>query len=324
MRAILCKQYGPAEVLELGDIAKPEPRKGKLIIKVHAAEVTKGDCELRSFTFAVKWFAFPLRLAFGIFRPRNPVLGGYFAGKVESVGEGVEAFKPGDRVFGSSGFAMGAYAEYIRLSQNAGIAHIPENLSFEDAASVPLGGLNAIHFCMQADIKPGDKVLINGAGGSIGMYALQISKAYGAHVTAVDAPHKQEAILASGADEFIDYTRKPYTSLGKRWNVIIDMVAGSDLESSLACLEERGRYASANPTFKKLISANRVFKRTGKKVIVSFAAESKEELSELANLLREGKISTAVDQVFPMAEIIEAHKRVEVEARTGCVVVKIP
>nr|WP_317932564.1 NAD(P)-dependent alcohol dehydrogenase [Halioxenophilus sp. WMMB6] len=290
---------------------------------MHAAEVTKGDCELRSFTFPVKWFSYPLRLAFGIFRPRNPILGGYFAGVVESVGEGVAAFTPGERVFGSSGVGMGAYAEYLSVSQRAGIAQIPENLNFEEAASVPLGGLNALHFCKQANIKTGDKVLINGAGGSIGMYALQISKAYGAQVTAVDAPHKQAAILASGADDFIDYTKQPYTSLSRKWDVIIDMVASSDLESSLACLEAGGRYASANPTFKKLASAKKAFKRTGKKVIVSFAAESKEALNELANLLRAGEISTAVDQVFPMAKIVEAHKRVEMEARTGCVVVKI-
>ncbi|MGB0387020.1 MAG: NAD(P)-dependent alcohol dehydrogenase, partial [Ardenticatenaceae bacterium] len=171
MKAIVYTKYGAPTVLHIKEVEKPRPKDDEVLIKVHAAEATKSDCELRSFNFPVKWFLLPLRIAMGITKPRNQILGGYFAGEIESVGNSVSKFKKGQQVFGSTGLGMGAYGEYMCLSANATLAPKPENMTFEEAAAVPLGGLNALHFMRKANIRQGEKVLINGAGGSIGTFA---------------------------------------------------------------------------------------------------------------------------------------------------------
>ena len=185
-----------------------------LLVKIHAAEATKADCELRSFKFAVKWFWLPLRIAMGIIRPRNQVLGGYFAGEIESVGKDVSRFMKGDQVFGSAGLRMGAYGEYVCLPASYTIVSKPHNLTFEEAAAVPLGGLNALHFLRKANLRNGEKVLVNGAGGSIGTFAIQIAKAMGAEVTAVDSTIKEEMLRRIGADHFFDYSKEDFTKSG--------------------------------------------------------------------------------------------------------------
>lgn len=323
MKAVLCKRYGPADVLELGHIDKPKLKKKNVLVRVKAAEVTKADCELRAYKFPVKWFSIPLRLAFGLFKPRNPVLGGYFSGEIVEVGEDVQEFKVGDKIYGSSGFRMGAYAEYLSLPESASIVRMPNYLSFEEAAATPLGALNALHFLTLAGVKEGDRVLINGAGGSIGLFATQIAMAMGAKVTAVDAEHKQDLIESLGVSRFIDYKSDKVLELGEKWNVMFDMIVSTDLEACVAVLEEGGRYITANPTFKKMTSAGGVFKRTGKKVIVQFAGETKAELDQISKMFESGQLSVPLDTVFPMEEVIEAHQRVESEARCGGVVLKI-
>jgi NADPH:quinone reductase-like Zn-dependent oxidoreductase len=186
VKAVIYTRYGEPEVLRLADVPTPVPGDQDVLIRVRAAEATKSDCEFRSFRYSVKWFWLPLRIAVGIRRPRRRILGIYFAGEVVSVGGRVTGFAPGDQVYGSTGLSLGAYGEYVVLPERATFGPKPRNMTFAEAAAVPLGGLNALHFMQRARIKPGEQVLINGAGGSIGAHAIQIAHSMGAQVTAVD------------------------------------------------------------------------------------------------------------------------------------------
>lgn len=214
MRAIVYDRYGPAEVLHLDAVPKPKPADHEVLIKVQAAEATKSNCERRSFNYSVKWFWVPLRIAFGITRPRRRILGSYFAGEIQQTGEQVTRFAPGDRVYGSASLHLGAYGEYTVLPESAALAKMPANMTFEDAAAVPLGGLNALHFMRLAPVQPGDNVLVIGAGGVIGGHGVQIAKAMGATVTAVDKASKQPFINRLGADQFINYEAQTFTNVG--------------------------------------------------------------------------------------------------------------
>ena len=194
MKAIVYSEYGSVDVLRLEDVAQPTPNDAEILIRVRAAEVTKSDCELRSFRFPVQWFWLPLRVLMGITKPKRQILGGYFSGEVVSVGKDVSRFTEGDHVFGAARLRMGAYGEYLCLPADYTITSKPSNTSFEEAAAVPLGGLNALHFMTIARVEKGDRVLINGAGGSIGTFAVQIAKVMGAEVTAVDSGIKEEML----------------------------------------------------------------------------------------------------------------------------------
>ena len=245
MKAITYSHYGSPDVLTLNEVAQPQPNDDEILIKVHAVEATKSDCEMRSFRFAVKWFWLPLRIAFGITKPKRPILGGYFSGVVESVGNNVTRFKSGDAVFGATQLRFGAYGEYLCLPESYSIAIKPENMTFEEAAAVPLGGFNALHFMRKAEIKTGEKVLINGAGGSIGTFAVQIAKCMGAEVTTVDSGIKEEMLRGIGSDHFYDYAREDFTRNGQSYDVIFDMVAGSSYSSCIKSLNPGGRYLIA-------------------------------------------------------------------------------
>ena len=321
MKAITYKKYGPPEVLEIEDIETPTPNENEVLIKVYAAEATKADCEMRSFKFAVKWFWLPLRLATGLFRPRNPVLGAYFAGKVEALGKNVEHFKLGDRVFACAKMRFGAYAEYTCLPGDGTIISLPNNLSYAQAAAVPLGGLNALHFLRKAQVKKGDDILINGAGGSIGCFAVQIAKQMGATVTAIDGAHKEHTLRQIGADHFIDYEREDFTKGGARYDVIFDMVPSSSYSACIALLKPHGRYVMGNPRFMKMLRSMMTGKFSNKKVYFAFAGETKEELTRLKTMIEAEQISPTVDTVYPMHSAIEAHYRVETEQRVGSVVI---
>ncbi len=323
MKAAFYSRYGGPEVLELLERPKPTVKKNCLLVRVRAAEVTKGDCELRRFQFPVKWFSWALRVVWGLRRPRRGILGGYFAGTVEAVGEGVTKFEPGQDVFGATKLLMGSHAEYLLVPDHYTVTKKPHNLSFEEAAAVPLGALNALHFLKQAEIKAGENLLINGAGGSIGTFALQIAKAWGAQVSVVDAAHKKQFLLDLGADQFIDYQQSDFRQADERYDVLFDMVASSPLEASLVALKEGGRYITANPSFRKMIGASSTFKKTGKKVVFAFAGETLEELEEIREMIEAGAIRPAVDKVFPLAQVVEAHRRVEEEQRHGIVVLSM-
>ena len=326
MKAIVYKKYGSADVLRLEEIAKPTPNDAEILIRVRAAEVTKADCELRSFSFPVKWFWLPLRLAMGITRPRRQVLGCYFSGEVEAVGKDVSKLEVGDQVFGSAGLRMGAYGEYLCLPAEYTISPKPSNMSFEEAAAVPLGGLNALHFLRMARVQEGEKVLINGAGGSIGTFAVQIAKEMGAEVTAVDSGIKEDMLRRIGADHFFDYTKEDFTKSGpsgQRYDVIVDMVARSSYSGCVAVLTPEGRYVMGNPRVSDMLRTVATSVLTDKKALFAFAGETEAELLALKEMIEDGKIKSTVDRVYPMERIAEAHRRVETEQRLGSVVISL-
>jgi len=323
MKAIIYTQYGPPSVLALKDVDRPVLKSDEIMIKVHAAEVTKADCELRSFNFPVKWFWLPLRIALGITKPRKPILGGYFSGEVFSIGNDVSRFAKGDLVFGAAQLRMGAYGEYLCLPENYTIVPKPDNISHEEAAAVPLGGLNALHFLRKANIRNGDKVLINGAGGSIGVFGVQIAKLMGAEVTAVDSAIKEDMLRRAGVDHFINYLEDDFTKNGQKYDVIFDMVAQSPYFGCIKALNPNGRYLTANPRLFKMLMAVITTRLTDKTVIFAFAKEKQEELLALKDMIEEGKIKPIVDRIYSMEHAAEAHTCVETEQRLGAIVMTI-
>jgi len=323
MKSVVYQQYGSPDVLRVKEIEKPTPKDDEVLIKVHAAEVTKADCEMRSFNFQVKWFWLPLRVALGLVKPKRQVLGGYFSGEVESAGRAVTKFKKGDRVFGATQLRLGAHGEYICLPANYTFVPTPHNVSFEEAATVPLGGLNALHFLRRANIQSGEKVLVNGAGGSIGTFSVQIAKAMGAEVTAVDSAIKEKMLRRIGADHFFDYAKEDFTKSGQTYDVIFSMVAKSSYSECIKALNPKGRYLMANPRMTDMLRSVLTSAFTDKKAIVALAGEKEEELLALKKMIEEGKIKPIVDKVYSLEQVAEAHRRVETEQRLGAVVLSL-
>jgi NADPH:quinone reductase-like Zn-dependent oxidoreductase len=320
MKAIIYNKYGPADVLQIKEIDRPVPEKNEVLIKIHSAEVTKSDCELRSFNFAVKWFWLPLRLAWGVFRPKTKVLGGYFSGEIVGVGINVSKFVVGDEIFGTTQTGGGAYCEYLCLPDSYTFVKKPSNTRYEESAAVPLGGLNALHFMRKANIKIGEKVLINGAGGSIGIFAVQIAKNMGAEVTAVDSYAKSKMLHRIGADHVIDYAQVDVTNQDKKYDVVFNMVVGCRYNKIIKILNANGRYLMANPKLADMLRSAITSKLTDKTVIFAFAEEKKEELIELRGMLEAGTIIPIVDKIYPPDQIAQAHRRVESEQRIGMIV----
>ena len=323
MQAITYEIYGPPSVLTLQEVGKPLLAKNEVQIKVHAAEITKGDCELRSFNFAVNWFWLPLRLAWGMFKPKRKILGGYFAGEISAVGKEVTDYSVGQKVYGSAGLRMGAYAQYLNLPSSYTIETMPSNISYSEAAAVPLGALNALHFMRKAQIHAGDKVLINGAGGSIGSFAVQIAKIMGAEVTAVDHDIKKQMLLDIGADHFIDYNKDDISQQTQRYDVVFNMVAAASYSDCIKLLNPTGRYLMGNPRLVHMLRSVITPKISDKQVYYAFAGETAEELQTLSKMLENNELKPAIDKVFPMADVQEAHARVENESRVGIVVMTI-
>jgi NADPH:quinone reductase-like Zn-dependent oxidoreductase len=323
MKAIVYKEYGGPDVLHMEDVEKPIPAKDEVLLSVRAVEATKSDCEMRSFKFAVSWFWLPLRIALGIRRPRKPILGNYFAGVIETTGDNVSKFQKGQNVFGGAGMRMGAYAEYFCVADSATMVTMPGNMSFAEAASVPLGGLNALHYMRKAEIQPGDKVLVNGAGASIGTFAVQIAKAMGAEVTAVDSGIKEAMLRDIGADHFVDYAKQDFTKSGDTYDVIFSMVAQASYSSCVRALKPGGRYVMANPKLRDMLRSPVTSRFSDRKVLFAFAGEKEEELLELKRMIETGEIAATVDKIYPMAQVAEAHRRVETEQRLGTVVISV-
>jgi NADPH:quinone reductase-like Zn-dependent oxidoreductase len=238
-----------------------------------------------------------------------------------------------DRVFGGAGLRLGAYGEYVALPASYTIVAKPTNMTFEEAAAVPLGGLNALHFMRRANIHPGETVLINGhegetvlingAGGSIGAHGVQIAKSMGAEVTAVDSTIKDGMLRRIGADHFIDYTKENFTTSSQTYDVIFDMVAGSSYAACIKSLNPYGRYLMANPRISDMIRSVFTTRLTNKSAWFAFAGETKDELTALKKMSEQGKIVPIVHKVFPMNQAADAHRLVEAEQRLGAIVIAI-
>ncbi|NEQ67215.1 MAG: NAD(P)-dependent alcohol dehydrogenase [Symploca sp. SIO2D2] len=322
MKAIVYDAYGEPEMLRTEEVDEPQPRKGEVLLRVRAVEATKANCELRSFRFAVSWFRWPLRFLWGIRKPRNRILGSYFAGEVMGLGEGVERFSLGDRVFGCGQLRMRAYAEFAVYPENYTIAKMPEGLAFARAAASLLGGLNALHFLNLGGASEGERVLINGGGESIGLMAIQIAKARGADVVAVDKEAKRSVILKAGADRFIDFRRERFEGQDDRYDVIFNMVPEASFAACVRCLKPGGRYLMGNPKFLDMLKASLLPLDHGKKARFAFAGETQVDLEQLSQLIDAGEVSPVVDRVLSFERAAEAHRLVESEERTGVIVLE--
>ena len=229
MKAIVWTKYGSPDGLQLKEVEKPVPKDDEILIKIHATSVTAGDCEMRRLELPLM-LSFPVRLYAGLVQPRRiTILGQELAGEVEEVGANVTSYQAGNQVFGTTGFRFGAYAEYICLpaepdDAQGALAPKPTNLTYEEAAVVPTAGFEALHFLRQANIQPGKKVLIIGAGGSIGTFSIQLARHFGAEVTGVDSTEKLDMLRSIGANHVIDYTKEDYTKNGETYDLIIDVV----------------------------------------------------------------------------------------------------
>lgn len=322
MKAVICSSYGPPEVLQLREIEKPVPGDNEILIKIYAATVTMGDCELRNLTLPL-WTRIPMRLFMGYKKPKRFIPGMELAGVVESVGKNVTTFKKGDPVFASGGIRMGGCAEYKCLPSSSSIAIKPDNVSFGEAATIIVGGLNALHFLRKANIKPGQKVLVIGAGGSIGTYGVLLAKFYGAEVTGVDHSIKLNMIKAIGADHVIDYTKEDFAQNGVKYDVIFDTVYQSSFSKCIRTLKDDGCYLMANTGPRRMLLGLWISWITRKKVIFALASESVEDMSYLAELIASGKIKPVIDKSYFLEEIVEAHRYVEEGRKKGCLVINV-
>jgi 2-desacetyl-2-hydroxyethyl bacteriochlorophyllide A dehydrogenase len=321
MKAIAWTKYGPPDVLQLKEVKKPIPKDSEVLIRVYAATVTAGDCEARAFKFPIL-FWFPLRITLGLIGPRILTLGQELAGVIEAVGKEVDQFKEGDQVFAATGPGFGAYAEYKCLPSESAVAIKPNNMTFEEAATVPIG-LDSLHFIRKANIRSGEKVLINGAGGSIGTFAVQLAKYYGAEVTAVDSTAKLDMLRSIGADHVIDYTKEDFTRRDERYDVIFDVVGGSSFSRCVKSLNKNGRYLFANPRLLLMVRGLWTSLTRSKKVMTGLASYKSEDLVFLKELIEAGKLKAVIDRRYPLEETVEAHRYVETGQKKGNVVIRV-
>jgi NADPH:quinone reductase-like Zn-dependent oxidoreductase len=313
MKAIIWTKYGPPEVLQLKEVEKPTPKDNEVLIKIYATTVTAGDCEMRRMKTALK-FRYLMRAYVGVMRPKRiTILGMELAGEIESVGKNVTLFKKGDQVFAATGFiGMGAWAEYICLpgetkepekSDQAILAIKPTNMTYEEAATVPVGGLEGLYYIREGNIQSGQKVLINGAGGTIGTFAVQFAKYFGAEVTAMDSTKKLEMLRSIGADHVVDYTKEDFTKSGETYDFILDIVGKISSSRGKKTLKKTGIYRNV---------------RKGKLV-----KSKTEDLLFLKELIEAGKIKSVIDRSYPLEQIAEANRYVETGEKTGHVVITL-
>ncbi len=327
MKAIAWTKYGPPEVLQLREIEKPTPMDDEILIRIHATTVTAGDCEMRALKFPLL-LSLPMRLWIGFLKPKQGTIPGTeLAGVIEAVGKNVTMFKIGDQVFGAAGMKFGANAEYICLSEKpddmqGGVALKPSNMTFEEAATIPFGGRDALHFIRLGNLQPGQKILINGAGGSIGIFAVQLAKLAGAQVTAVDSGGKLDMLRALGADHVVDYTQEDFTKSGVVYDLIFDVVGTVRFSRANKVLKEGGTYLLANP-MSQLLSGSWTNLISSRKVKMQTASGTQGDLVTLRGLIEEGKLHTYIDREFPLEQIVEAHRFVETGAKKGNVVITV-
>ena len=327
MKAIVYTRYGPPDVLQLKEVAKPTPKDNEVLIRIYAATVAAEDPMMRSFTFS-PLFWLPLRIAFGLIKPRKKILGSELAGEIESVGKDVKLFKEGDQVFGVDISGLGAYAQYKCLPEEGVLAIKPANVTYEEAAPV-CGALAAWNILKdQANIQSGQKVLINGASGSIGTAAVQIARYFGAEVTGVCSTTNLELVKSLGADEVIDYTTEDFTKTGQTYDIIFDAVSKSSFSRCKGSLTQKGVYLSAIPGLPILLQMLWTSKVGSKKAKFSATGlrpvpERLILLRELIELIEAGKMKSVIDRRYPLERIVEAHRYVEKGHKKGNVIITV-
>ncbi len=304
MKAIVCTKYGSPEVLQLKEVEKPTPRKNEVCIKIFATAVTSSDCLIRGSKVPLRLWL-PMRLVIGFTKPRNPILGMVLAGEVESVGTEVTRFQKGNQVYAFN-IRCGTYAEYTCLPENSVMSFKPSTVTYEEAATVPYGGLLALHFLRKSQIQSGQKVLIYGASGAVGTSAVQLARHFGAEVTGVCSTTNVELVKSLGAEKVIYYTKEDFTKRGELYDIIFDAVGKrKSSKLKLQCkkaLTPNGKYISVDDGSPKLHS---------------------EDLILLKELVEAGKIKPVIDRCYPLEQMVEAHRYVETGHKKGNVVITV-
>ena len=324
MRAVVYDRYGPPEVLRIEEVEQPVPKDDEILVKVHAAAVTRTDCATREANRrSGPAVALISRLISGLRRPKQRILGTEFAGEVAAVGSAVNEFTLGERVFGTTGFRFGAHAEFICIRGSARIARMPAAMSFAEAASICDGGLNALWCLRQGALRKGERVLIYGASGAIGTAAVQLSRYFEADVTAVCSTKNLDLVRSLGADEVVDYTREDFTKNGQTYDVIFDAVGKHAFSRCKSSLRPGGRYL-ATDGFRNLFLAVWTSRFGEKKVVFSIPPRyTKQDVLFLKELIEGAKYRAVIDRCYPLEDVIEAARYVETEQKTGNVVLTI-
>ncbi len=323
MKAAVYDRYGAPDVVRLADVPKPVPKRNEVLIRIRATTVTTADWRGRSLCMP-PGFGLMGRLFFGITRPRQPILGTELAGDVEAVGADVTAFKPGDAVFAFPGARMGGHAEYICIPADGMVAHKPANLSYEEAAALSFGGTTALHFLQKGNVRPGERVLVNGASGGVGTAVVQLAVHIGAQVTAVCSGANAELVRSLGAVRAIDYTREDFATMGERYDAIVDTVGTAGYARSRTALAPNGRLLLVLGGLGDMLRAPWVAATGGgRRIIAGTAAERPEDLRRLAELAEAGVFRPVIDCVYPLERIVDAHRRVDTGHKRGNVVVTV-
>ena len=323
MKAVICTKYGPPEVLQIREVEKPIPKDNEVLIKIYATSVTIADSRVRGFKVPVS-FWIPARIALGLRRPKKDILGVELSGSIEFVGKDVTLFKKGDNVFAFPGHnSFGAYAQYKCYPEDGVIAVKPDGISFEEAAVLAFGGGTALHFMREATIQPGQKVLIYGASGSVGTYAVQIARCFGAEVTGVCSTSNVKLVKSLGVDKVIDYTKEDFTKNGEKYDVIFDAVGKSPYSGCIRSLEKEGTFLHAVVTPALSMRMRWTSLTTKKKLIGGTLNPKAEDLIFLKGLVETGKIKPVIDRVYPMEQIVEAHRYVDKGHKKGNVVITL-
>jgi NADPH:quinone reductase-like Zn-dependent oxidoreductase len=306
MKAIVYTEYGPPEVLHIEDVPKPVPKDNEILVKVHASTVSTAALWARTGRHPdSKFFTFMARMFFGFTKPRKPIIGYEVSGEVEALGKDVSLFNEGDQVFGTTtGLRAGAYAEYVCLPERwrQGVVAVkPKNITFGEAAAVPVGGMASLHNLRKANIQKGQKVLIYGASGCLGTYSVQIAKHFGAQVTGVCSTSNLEMVGSIGADKVIDYTKEDFTTSGEVYDVVFEAVGKIPASVCKRVMDKKGTYLTSK----------------------SLTSETTEKLVHLRELIEEGKVRSVIDRRCPLDQVAEAHRYVEKGHKKGNVVITV-
>ena len=322
MKAIVYERYGPPEVLELMEVAKPTPKHNEVLIKTHATTVTSADWRVRSLEVPLG-FRLIVRLLFGISKPKQPILGSELAGVIESIGKDVAKFKVGDQVFAFSDAGMGCHAEYKCMPQEGAVVLKPPSLSYDEAAALSFGGTTALDFLRRGKLHGGEKVLVNGASGGVGTAAVQLAKYFGADVTGVCSTANMELVRSLGARHVIDYTKEDFTQNGETYDVIMDTVGTAPFSRSRDSLKAGGRLLMVLAGLPDMLRIPWVSVTSSKKVIAGPVAVRAEDLRFLAGLAEAGEFRPVIDRRYPFEQIAQAHSYVDTGRKKGNVIITL-
>ena len=320
MKAFVCTKYGPPEVLEIREVEKPVPKDNEVCIRVRATTVAVADSRIRSFRVP-PGFWLPARLTLGLTKPKKSILGVECAGEIESVGKNVTRFKKGDEVFAATLSTFGAHAEYVCIPEHAPVAVKPNNLTFEQAAAIPIGARTALHYLRQADVRPGQKVLVYGASGSVGTYGVQLAKYFNAEVTGVSSAGNAALVKSLGADKVLDYTAPNFTQQLEQYDVILEVVDKLPFSICNRALKENGVYLNVTGPFKtpEMLCTSMT---TKKKIVIGVnPPDTPADLIFLKELAESNTLKPVIDRVYPFAQLVEAHRYVDGGHKKGNVVI---